>query len=71
MMKTNTELHYVTQIREIYDGHNRLGNDNFADLKDSPYLFPLLPPNIVWSVGKALFLDAISVVIVTRFIFSW
>ena len=70
MLKNNTEAHYMAQVQEVYDGYHGLGNNLYADLKDSPYLFPLLPPNIIWGIGQILFLDTIQVIVVTRFLFS-
>ena len=68
MFKTNTENHYVTQIREVYDGHAWLGNPYLADVKDTPYLFPPLSPNLVAWLGQGLGLDAVTANLVTRFI---
>lgn len=69
MLKTNTEVHYVAQVQEVYDGDPLLRNPFFADLKDAPYLFPPLSPNIVAWFGKLFSLSAIHAVIVTRFLF--
>lgn len=70
MLKTNTEEHYVAQIQEAFDGHHNLGNPFLGDLKNEPYLFPILSPNIIWVVGKILFLKTIPAVLVTRFLCS-
>ncbi len=70
LMKTNTEAHYVAQIQEVYDGHYGLGNPFFADLKDSPYLFPPLSAHLVAWIGKILHLSAIDAVMILRFFFT-
>lgn len=70
MMKTNTEAHYVAQVEEVYDGHYGLGNPFFADLKDSPYLFPPLSAHLVAWMGKIIGLSAIDAVMVLRFVFT-
>lgn len=67
MMKTNTEAHYITQIKEVMDGHYTLGNPFYADLKDSPYLFPPLSPLLIGLVGKLFSLDINTIVSVARF----
>ncbi len=33
-------------------------------------MFPLLPPNIIWGIGRLLFLDTTTTILVTRFLFS-
>lgn len=70
MLKTNTEEHYVAQIQEVYDGYHNLGNPFLGDLKNEPYLFPILSPNIVWAIGRLFFLKTIAAVLFTRFLFS-
>lgn len=71
MLKSNTEEHYVSQIQEVFDGYHWLGNDNYADLKNQPYLFPVLGPNLIWIVGKIFFLKAIPTVMLVRFLSSF
>ncbi len=68
MMKTNTETHYIAQIKEVMDGHYGLGNPFYADLKDSPYLFPPLSPLLIGLVGKLFSLDIYTIVSVARFV---
>lgn len=68
MLKTNTEPHYVSQIQEVYDGHPGLGNPFFADLKDSPYLFPPLSPNVVARFGQLLHISVMTDVMLVRFL---
>jgi hypothetical protein len=70
MMKTNTEAHYVSQIQEVWDGHDWLGNPFFADLKEEPYLFPPLGPHIYAGLGWVLGLSTISSVLLLRFVFT-
>ncbi len=68
MMKTNTEPHYITQIKEVYDGHYGLGNPFYADLKHLPYLFPPLSPLLIGLVGKLFSLDIMTAVFAARFL---
>lgn len=68
MLKHNTEAHYVAQVQEVYDGYSDLGNPFFADLKEEPYLFPPLSPNIIANFGKLFGISAIEAVMVARFI---
>lgn len=68
MLKTNTESHYVAEVQEIYDGDPLIRNPFFKDLKDTPYLFPPLSPNIIALIGKMFFLNAIHAVMLARFL---
>lgn len=70
MLKTNTESHYVTQIQEIYDGHESLGNPFFEKGKNEPYLFPPLSPNVIGRLGRFFGLEVITTVWVARLFFS-
>lgn len=70
MLKTNTESHYVTQIQEVYDGHESLGNPFFEKGKDEPYLFPPLSPNVIGRVGHFFGLGVIKIVWIARWFFS-
>ena len=68
MLKTNTETHYVAQIQEVYDGHPELGNPFMGgELKKALYLFPPLGPNLMANIGRLLGLEAIEMVMVSRF----
>lgn len=69
MFAQNTELHYVAEIKEVFDGHRLLGNPFFADLKNTPYLFPLLSPNLAALFGGLFGLNIAATVIVGRFFF--
>lgn len=70
MMKTNTETHYTTQVKEVYDGHYSIGNPFFADLKNTPYLFPPLGPHLYAWIGKLLGLGIVENIMVLRFLFT-
>lgn len=68
MAGADAETHYVTRIREIYDGHFSLGNAFLPD-KNAPYLQPGLGEIIIATIGKILFLDAADMNIAAKFIF--
>lgn len=70
MLKTNTEIHYLAQIQEVYDGDRLIINPFFKGLKDAPYLFPPLSPNIVAAFGQIFSLDLVAAVMITRFIIA-
>lgn len=70
LLKTNTEAHYMTEVKEVYDGHYGLGNPFFADLKDALYLFPPLGPHLYAWLGKLFGLGIVENIMVLRFIFT-
>lgn len=69
MLKTNTEPHYVSEVKEVMDGQPSLGNPFFSDLKGEPYLFPPLGPWIMGAIGLLFQWDVMTVVMVLRFVF--
>ncbi len=65
---SDAEDAYVALIQEVYDGHPLLGNVYWADKKDQPYILQPLSPLLVAGLGKALFLSAIEVNLLTKFL---
>ncbi len=70
MFGADAEHHYLTRIREVYDGHPALGNV-FSPDKDMPYFQPPLGEIIVAGLGKILFMDAASVNVLSKFVFPF
>lgn len=68
MFGADAEDHYVSRIREVYDGNPSLGNVFLPD-KKQPYLTPGLGEIIVAYFGKALFMNAVKINVFSKFIF--
>lgn len=68
MLGTDAEDYYVARINEVYEGHFLLGNV-FSPHKDKPFIVPPLGEIVVTGIGKILSLDAISVVVFSKFLF--
>ncbi|MEK7084201.1 MAG: hypothetical protein AAB932_03140 [Patescibacteria group bacterium] len=66
---SDVEEIYVSQIREIYDGHYSFGNIYLADLKNSPYIQQSLSPAFVALLGVLLQVSAPAINILTKFFF--
>lgn len=65
----DAELHYVTRIQDIYDGHYGLGNAFISDFKQEPYLQPPLPEIMIAEIGKLFFLSASGANLLAKFFF--
>src|SRR3989344_2614874 len=68
MMQTANETEYLARIKEITEGHWKLGSVPFYEYKNNP---PLMPPNILdFLYAGANFITGISIsnlVIVSKF----
>lgn len=65
---SDAEDAYVALIQEVYDGHPLLGNAYWAREKDQPYILQPLSPMLVAGLGKVLFLSAVEVNLLTKFL---
>lgn len=68
MFGADAEDYYVARINDVYEGHFLLG-DVFSPHKDKPFIVPPLGEILIAGLGKTLSLDAVSVVVFSKFLF--
>lgn len=66
----DAEVHYTARVKEVMEGHLRLGNV-FLPNKDLPYALPVLPELVVGGVGALLSITAVQAVQVSQFVLGF
>lgn len=66
ILGTDSEGHYTSRVREVYDGHWKVANVTSATPKDQPYLQPPLPEISMAVVGMLFGVKAPQAVVLSK-----